>query len=108
MNPLFQHRETRDSTEQDSSLLLELDGGDPLAAEEDALAAAAASVARHVEGRLVVAALHLHHKNKSSIVINHIICIYNDISCSDTVPSLLHNVKLLIEDNMIGYIERDS
>ena len=63
MNPSHRHCPTSESTEQNSSLLLELDGGDPLAAEEDALAAAAASVARHVEGRLVVAALHLHHKN---------------------------------------------
>ena len=43
------------------SLLLELDGGDPLAAEEDALAPPAARVARHVEGGLVGAALHLDH-----------------------------------------------
>ena len=44
-----------------ASLFLELDGGEPLALEEDALAAAAARVARHVERLLVRTALNLDH-----------------------------------------------
>ena len=51
------------------SLLLELDGGDPLAAEEDALAPPSARVARHVEGGLVGAALNPHHSPNLRVVV---------------------------------------
>ena len=44
-----------------TSLLLELDRGEPLALEEYALAAAAARVAPNVERRLVRPALHADH-----------------------------------------------